>query len=154
MNAANICSLALALWTDGQEDAFAARLPEMQDVCETVVAEAELKGVDTYTALSMAWEESKFTPTARSPEGAIGVMQIIPRYWCPGGHAAGCDLTAAGVNAYYVLMVKYKDRSEALCHYNSGNRCNSSSRAYARKVVRRAKSLKRIAETCEYNCGC
>jgi hypothetical protein len=48
------------------------------NIAEKVVMEAEKQGVDPSLALSFANIESSFTPGAKSPAGAIGVMQLMP----------------------------------------------------------------------------
>lgn len=154
MNAANICSLALALWAQGDEGGYDKRLSEMAIVCEHVVEKAESLDMDPYIAAAIAWEESRFNAEAVSPEGAIGPMQVIPRWACPNRTRVGCDLVDAGVNAYLSWLKKYEKPREALCHYNSGNRCNDRSRGYARRVTKRAAQLRQVVEVCQYSCGC
>lgn len=51
---------------------------EQLDIAEKVVLEAQKQGVDENLALSMANIESGFNPSAKSPKGAIGVMQLMP----------------------------------------------------------------------------
>ena len=149
MNAAQLCAFALSLWT-GDAQAYEDRLPTMQTACVSVAVEAGKQGMDRYLALAMAWEESRFTPTAVSPEGAVGTMQVIPRWACPNRTRQGCDLVAAGVRAYLSWLARYKEPRLALCHYNSGNRCNSRSNAYAVRVERRAKKLGRAVVDTAY----
>lgn len=158
MNIKLICTLALNLWTQGQEAAYASRLDAMQDVCEDVTTAAEKSHMSPYMAASMAWVESRFTANARSPEGAIGPLQVIPYWACPNRRAAGCNLIQAGVDAYLSWLARYKNPREALCHYNTGSVCKPAGRGYAANVERRAKELeKRVKEcndVCEYACGC
>lgn len=51
---------------------------EQLDIAEKVVLEAQKQGVDENLALSMANIESGFKASAKSPKGAIGVMQLMP----------------------------------------------------------------------------
>lgn len=51
---------------------------EQLDIAEKVVLEAQKQGVDENLALSMANIESGFKSSAKSPKGAIGVMQLMP----------------------------------------------------------------------------
>ena len=51
---------------------------EQLDIAEKVVLEAQKQGVDENLALSMANIESGFNASAKSPKGAIGVMQLMP----------------------------------------------------------------------------
>lgn len=149
MNAANICLLAINLWL-GKLQVSEGRLETMQSACVEVADKAREQGMDRYLALAMAWEESGFTPSAVSPEGAVGTMQVIPRWACPNRTRQGCDLVAAGVRAYLSWLSRYKEPSLALCHYNSGNRCNDRSRAYAVRVERRASRLRRAVGDAAY----
>lgn len=126
----------------------------MAIVCEHVVEKAESLGMDPYVAAAVAWEESRFRSDAVSPEGAIGPMQVIPRWACPDRTARGCDLIDAGVRAYLSWLATYKRPREALCHYNSGNVCGPRSRGYASRVLKRSEQLKKVAEVCNYSCGC
>lgn len=149
MNAANICLLAINLWL-GKSQVSEGRLETMQSACVEVADKAREQGMDRYLALAMAWEESRFTPTAVSPEGAIGTMQVIPRWACPNRTRQGCDLVAAGVRAYLSWLSRYREPSLALCHYNSGNRCNDRSRAYAARVERKSVQLRRAVSDTAY----
>lgn len=134
MNAATLCEVAIRVMLGGLQ-VGPTRAAEMQEACVEVVEEAKEQRMDVAIAMAMAWVESGFTPTAVSSEGAVGTMQVIPRWACPNGRAQGCDFVDAGVRAYLAWLARYGDPSLALCHYNSGNRCSDRSRAYARKVL-------------------
>lgn len=125
------------------------------ETCISIAEESNTQGVNPVLAISIGWVESRFRNPVSSA-GARGPLQIIPRYWCPNGRLRGCDLTKSGVAAienFYVRysrtgmcggdflnVERYNDWLNPLCHYNSGNRCNRSSRSYARTVVRIAKA--------------
>ena len=155
--------------------------PDVQEEkkCNAIaVAEAaDEAGLDMSTVVAIAWVESGFTlePRPRSSnEDSLsqGILQAQPRYWCVGEgiegpvpkRREGCNLLGAGVKAYSVLLNKYGNRREALCHYNSGVVCNDGSRAYASKVIRLADKIKKglekeakestMPEECGYSCGC
>lgn len=51
---------------------------EQLGIAEKIVLEAQKQGVDENLALSMANIESGFKASAKSPKGAIGVMQLMP----------------------------------------------------------------------------
>jgi hypothetical protein len=48
------------------------------DIQRLIEVEAQLQGVDPALALGVARQESNLVPTARSPKGALGVMQLMP----------------------------------------------------------------------------
>ena len=76
--------------------------------------------------------ESKFNSDARSPAGAIGLMQLTPStakgiaQYTGGSRFRVSDLTNPDINirygAWYLghLMAKYKDERLALAAYNAG----------------------------------
>jgi hypothetical protein len=106
--------------------------------CEEIVITSLSTGEDPTLMLSIAWHESTFRSRVKSPAGAIGPLQVLPRYWCPQGSRKGCDLISAGFKAWttYFKMEKGNEK-QALCRYNSGRKCASSSAAlrYSKRVL-------------------
>jgi len=157
-----VCVLAMAELVGAYGGNMPQKPPtyaERFDVCVAVgrkAAELEWDGGGLYSAVTVAvavaQEESAFT-SPLSKAGAMGPMQIIPRYHCPGpdgvvapskrrGVVEGCDLVDAGVKALRWFWLRYdRDWSQALCHYNSGTKCGSGSRRYAKRVLRRHRRL-------------
>ena len=155
MNIQLICSLAVSLWTMGQEAAYAPRTDAMRVDCENVAIEADRSGMDPFVAVALSWEESRFTENAKSTEGAIGAMQVIPRYSpCLKDKEDPCTIIKAGVIAYLKWLETYETPRLALCHYNNGNTCHGSGRRYANRVLKKSEELRIIAEKCDYACGC
>lgn len=96
---------------------------------------------DTIWLVATASHESDFRPR-RGRSGEIGTLQIIPRYWCPGGRAEGCDSTRAGVRAWAKLKRYAKgDRWQASAFYNGGYRRPNP--VYATRIERRANAIRR-----------
>lgn len=106
-------------------------------VCQEVALAARAAGVPARLAVTLAWSESRFQVGAVSPVGAQGPLQVLPRYWCPGGRAEGCDLTMAGTMALRQLFDAH-GLERGLCHYASGNVCTQQALKYARFVIGRA----------------
>jgi soluble lytic murein transglycosylase-like protein len=142
MNAAAICGLAISLWTDGL-DWYRDRIPAMQGVCESIVIEAIEHGVDPILMAAVGWRESRFNAAAVSHCGAVGPLQVMPRWACPNRTAKGCDLVEAGVVAYKGWLRRHETPTLALCHYNNGTRCYGSGMRYARSVLAHASQLKK-----------
>lgn len=98
-------------------------------VCVEVASEAESWGVDPALAVAVAYEESRFDLDARSAAGAHGVLQVIPRYWCPRGRLRGCNLLVAGIKALDYYTTRFDRLPVALARYNGG-KFHPSSRSY------------------------
>ena len=94
-----------------------------------------------HISIALAYTESRFNPEAVSPRGAMGPLQVLPRYHCPSRSSKDCDLSAAGLSALMRYRTKYGDWASALCHWNSGNECYKKSRQFARIVLGRARAL-------------
>ena len=107
-------------------------------VCVEVATEAQAQGVDPLLAVSVAWRESAFIRSARSSAGAVGPMQVLPRFWCK---SKPCDHIEAGVRAlrYYTERHGVND---GLCAYFSGKPCGSASRHYMQAVLETFEAFK------------
>lgn len=106
-------------------------------VCQDVAVAARVAGVPVRLAVTLAWSESRFQADAVSRVGAVGPLQVLPRYWCPGGTVEGCDLALAGTMALRQLFDEH-GIERGLCHYAAGNVCNDRALRYARFIMSRA----------------
>jgi hypothetical protein len=149
-----ICLVALAEIVS----AYGGNIPPGHDdkaaVCLEVGRAADELELPVSVAVSVALEESRFTRSLKSKAGAMGPLQIIPRYHCPDamgehkpharkGQLAGCDLIVDGLKALRWFWLEYGegDWSLGLAHYNSGEKVYASSRAYARRIMKRANRM-------------
>lgn len=83
---------------------------ERVQICEIIIEEADKQGVDSTLAVAVALEETRLTEGLKSNKGAIGPLQVLPKYWCD--KRKYCDPIEAGVRAlrYYVNhSPEYKD---------------------------------------------
>ena len=106
------------------------------DVCVDVAAEAEAQGVPPHVAVAVALVETRFNADAVSPAGAVGPIQVLPKWHCPGRTAKGCDLVSTGIALLRRLRLKYGSWGLAWCHYSAGTRCTDRGRLYSIKVQR------------------
>src|SRR6188474_3166686 len=93
------------------------------DLQRMVELEAALQGVDPQMALAVAQQESGFDPAARSPKGAVGVMQLMPGTAKQLGvdPADPADNITGGVKYLAQLSQRYAgDRAWTLAAYNAG----------------------------------
>ena len=100
---------------------------------KTIVrSHAKTYGLDPALLAAVIYQESKFSPTARSRSGAVGLMQLTPTTAKgiairTGGHAFELsDLTVPEINIRYgswylrELFHKYGDERLVLAAYNAG----------------------------------
>ena len=119
-------------------------------VCYEVGAAAHDAGLPVALVVALAYTESRLNPLAASSRRAVGPLQIVPVWHCPGGKARGCDLIQAGVDA----LVRYRKLygpawSDVLCHWSQGNRCWAVGRSFARTVLGRAEMFRHGAMVME-----
>ena len=112
------------------------------DTCQRVVKASTTAGLDPVTMAAIGWVESGMIPTVVSRAGAVGPLQVLPKYHCPKGRVRGCNKILAGIKAFKTWRKHFPKLRETLCHYNSGWKCNRYSRYYARKVLKEMRKIK------------
>jgi soluble lytic murein transglycosylase-like protein len=125
---------------------LASRIPGLSEddrarLAATIVAEAELAGLDPLFVLALIEVESGYDPGALSVRGAQGLMQLRPstlrreavRFGLPGSDPVDPVLNVvAGVRYYRRLLEIFKRNDLALMAYNAGpNRISGYLRAGA-----------------------
>ena len=82
------------------------------------------EGIDPQLLRAMAWAESRFDPDARSPRGALGILQVMPETAKKYGAvdlANREQVAAAGVRYLRSLLTRYPgDLAKAIAAYNCG----------------------------------
>jgi len=163
--------LAAALVTAGgvlyvleTEPAWYARLRYPLRYEQIVTGHARNYRLDAPLLAAVIYQESKFDPSAKSAQGAIGLMQLLPdtakgiASRTGGGGFVVADLYEPELNvrygAWYLrhLLDKYGDEETALAAYNAGQgqvdewRAHGEGIAFAetRAYVARVEQLKRI----------
>lgn len=122
------------------------------EYAQTIRTHADQTGVPADLIAAVIWRESDFDPSARSSEGAVGLMQLIPETakWIstqPGGLGYPADrLAEPEVNiafgSWYLhyLLDKYGDERVAIAAYNGGE-TNAAKWAKAANVEGRRLTL-------------
>ena len=108
--------------------------PDRWVTCSDLVEESRAQGVPPHLTVAVAMVESRLNAEAVSSAGALGPIQILPKWHCPGRKSEGCDLIHQGVALLRKLRVKYGSWDLAWCHYSAGTRCTEHGQRYARKV--------------------
>lgn len=123
-----LCVAAISMMHNVPEDRW--------DTCVELVDEAERQGVPPNVVVAVAMVESRLNAKAVSPAGAVGPIQVLPKWHCQGRTAVGCNLIETGVSLLKRLRVKYDSWELAWCHYSAGTRCTERGKLYAGKVRR------------------
>ncbi len=94
------------------------------DLVAQVDALAQKEGIDPQLLRSMAWAESHFNPNAKSPKGAMGLLQVMPDTALKYGAQDVNDpdqVAAAGARYLGFLLKRYNgDIQKAVAAYNCG----------------------------------
>lgn len=97
-------------------------------------------GIDENIFVRQISQESGFNPSARSPAGAIGIAQIVPK-WHPGVDPTNPDASLRYAATHMAnLHKRYGNYEDALSVYNSGRpfsegRKIGETRAYVAKIL-------------------
>lgn len=114
--------------------------------CEYVAARAEADQMDPFLMVALGFYESAFMGGVKSPQGAVGFLQVIPKYHCPRGELKKCDTTAAGFRAYRKFYAITGNHRDALAHYNAGSKPGKTARRFANRVLGLSKTLRSMVD--------
>jgi soluble lytic murein transglycosylase-like protein len=143
-----LCLVFQLLVNDKKIDANQEASKVFCEYSEVLVDAAESNNISVFVLASIIYTESRWKPTLKSPRGACGLAQVVPKYY-----GTTCnemilhpDL-AIETGAYaFSLWKKHKkgDRHQALQCYSSGNKCSYPN--YANKVLTTANLIKKTYE--------
>lgn len=125
---------------------------DRMETCVRVAEVADIWGIDPALLVSTAWHESRMSNRAVSRSGAVGALQVLPKWWCG---SQPCDYIYVGGRAFTKWRAraarKHRKRLDfwTLAHYNGGNVPGNRSFGYAEKVLRTYKMLlRRLSRKC------
>lgn len=137
---------------NGIQKAYSVDANTAQRVAPLIIQSASQNNVDPLLMAAVIRQESSYRNYAVSSAGAVGLTQVIPRYWqqtCPG------DLFQENINincGSYILA-KYNQSAgswkKALAYYNVGptgyntnRQMKKQGKRYAKQVKQHEKNLK------------
>lgn len=141
--------LALCL-AAGDVGTVASPQLESMETCYSVGAAMAARGISPELGIALSYTESRFNRRAVSSAGAVGPLQVIPKWFCPRRTRKGCDLIEAGADALVRYIAKYGPRwQRVLCHWSQGNRCSGIGVRFASIVTTRADAFRHRAMVIE-----
>ncbi len=136
----------------GIQTSYSVPASTAQRVSPLIIQNAEQHSLDPLLVAAVIRQESTYRSEVTSPAGAVGLMQIMPRYW---QSTCGNDLFNEAVNircGSYILS-RYQQSSgsleKALGYYNVGptayeknRKMRKQGKKYAKQVLDHKKQLK------------
>ena len=136
----------------GIQRAYSVEPNTANRVSPMIVQSAERYDLDPLLLAAVIRQESSYRSYVTSPAGAVGLTQVIPRYWqntCPGDLFD--EFTNIQCGSY--IIAKYKNSAgklpKALAYYNVGptgyntdRRMKKQGKRYAKQVKQHQKLLK------------
>ncbi|WP_347455802.1 transglycosylase SLT domain-containing protein [Acinetobacter thermotolerans] len=136
----------------GIQTAYAVPATTAQRISPLIIQNADKHNLDPLLVAAVIRQESTYRSQVSSPAGAVGLMQVVPRYW---QSTCGNDLYNDAVNigcGSYILS-RYHQSSgsleKALGYYNVGPNAYENNRKmrkqgkkYAKQVLSHKKKLK------------
>ena len=113
------------------------------EVCEELIERNHPFDLDPVLIVAVASEETRLRRDVESSSGAVGVLQILPQYWCP--MEGECNAIDAGLTALSYYMKKHNNNvRKALTSYaGAGKRA----RAYAQRVLNRMRHIESVLDS-------
>ncbi|QOW49587.1 MULTISPECIES: lytic transglycosylase domain-containing protein [unclassified Acinetobacter] len=131
--------------SSGIQKAYSVNPETANRVSPYIVQTADQYNLDPLLLAAVIRQESTFRPYVSSPTGAVGLTQVMPRYWqatCPG------DLydELTNINCGSFILTKYKNAAgsmpKALAYYNVGPTAYNTNRKMKKQGKRYAKQVK------------
>ena len=137
-------------------------------VCSLLIEDAKSLNVPVEIALSVAWEESRFTHQLKlTSSRCVGPMQIKVEYWCPNrkgkitvtkadGLISKCDPYFHGVRALKYYLRRFKPQKKAICFYNDSRKpeCKKDYMSpYVKSVYSKIRKVKKLMRKKYYKEG-
>lgn len=136
----------------GIQKAYQVKPETASTVAPLILAHAEKNNIPPLTLAGLIQQESSYRTKVTSPAGAVGLTQVMPRYWqslCPGNLFDPNINIACGSQILAQYEKSGGNLKKALAYYNVGpsNYENSwkmkrQGKKYAKQVKQKEKMLK------------
>lgn len=139
--------------SQGIQRAYQVAPNTAQQVAPLIIQNSERYNLPPLTLAAMIQQESSYRPNVSSNAGAVGLMQIMPKYWqnsCPGNlYEIEINIACGSyiLNTYYETTGNLK---KALAYYNVGPngynntwRMKHQGKRYAKQVKAKERILKK-----------
>ena len=129
----------------GLQKAYSVKPETANRVAPLIVQSSDRHNLDPLLLAALIRQESSYRPTVVSPAGAVGLTQVMPRFWqkeCPG------DLynEYININCGAYILRKYENNAgsmpKALAHYNVGPTAYNTNRKMKKQGKKYAKQVK------------
>ncbi|ALH96735.1 lytic transglycosylase domain-containing protein [Acinetobacter equi] len=129
----------------GIQKAYSVNATTANRVAPIIVQSSDKYNLDPLLLAALIRQESSYRPTVVSPAGAVGLTQVMPRFWqkeCPG------DLynEYININCGAYILKKYENNAgsipKALAHYNVGPTAYNTNRKMKKQGKKYAKQVK------------
>ena len=120
---------------------------QVRRLVRTTQRVAERHGLPPEVLLAMMETESSFNPAARSNYGALGLMQVVPRFHPKVVKAVGgvhrLDEPEANIEAGAAILAAYVESSGSL--HKALHRYSGGARSYATRIIKRQREFENAA---------
>lgn len=130
---------------NGIQKAYAVEASTAHRIAPMIIQSADRYNVDPLLVAAVIRQESSYRNYAVSPAGAVGLTQVIPRYWqktCPGDLFEENNNIHCGTYILYNYNQKAESWPKALAYYNVGPTGYHSSWKMKRQGKKYAKQVK------------
>lgn len=134
----------------GIQKAYSVAPDTANRISPMIIQSADKYNVDPILLAAMIRQESSYKNSVISPAGAVGLTQVIPRYWqqtCPGNLIEENN----NINCGTYILATYNSKAgswpKALAYYNVGPAGYNSSHKMKKQGKKYAEQVKQHHET-------
>lgn len=141
-----------ALLSDGIQKTYRVNTNTANRVAPLIIQNADRHDVSPSLLAAVIRQESTYRPQVTSHAGAVGLMQIIPKYWqkqCPGNLYDEAINIQCGASILHQYQQRAGSIKKALGYYNVGpagyennRKMRKQGKKYAKSVLKHEKELK------------